>query len=111
MRCARGGVAVSCLVALAAGCGSTHNESSRSNPRKHVIILHGGEQKDLARASTATTLIRCISRGVAITAAPPAPSPEAKTTNGRDLAKRGRNGNATLSISTAPDGHVHAACF
>jgi hypothetical protein len=59
-------VAVLCLVALAAGCGSTHNESSRSTLRKHIIVLHGGEERDLVRAPTATTLIRCISHGVAM---------------------------------------------
>jgi len=109
MRCARGVVAVSCFIALATACGSAHKEVSRSTPLKRVIVLHGGDEKDLVRAPAATTLIRCISHSVSITAAPPSPSP--KTTNGRDLAKRGTNGNTTLSISTAPDGRVHAACF
>ena len=100
---------MSCFIALATGCGSTHKEASRSTPLKRVIVLHGGDQKDLVRAAAATTLIRCVSHGVAITAAPP--SPEPKTTNGRDLAKRGTNGNTTLSISVAADGRVHAVCF
>jgi hypothetical protein len=99
----------SCLVTLLTGCGATHREASPAAARRHVVVvLRRGEEKDLVRRSAPPASIRCLSHGVAITTEPP--SEQAGATSSRVLWKRGKNGTASLTISSSARGRLHAAC-
>jgi hypothetical protein len=98
----------SCLVTLLTGCGATHREAPPAAPRRPVVVLRRGEEKDLVRRSAPPASIRCLSHGVAITSEPP--SEQAGATSSRVLWKRGKNGTASLTISSSARGRLHAAC-